>query len=203
MIKVAITGNIASGKSSVQNLLEDMGYTVLDTDIVGHGLLSKENFELVRAFMEEDVFDENGNFDRKKLGELVFNVPQKLEKLNTIVHPQIRKEIEKFCEKNRGKDVVFVGIPLLFEAGMENMFDKIVLVKTSDELRLKRLMERNGYTTEYAQKRMESQMSQENKVRLSDYVIENDGTFQELERKTADILRKILNREGGENVEKF
>lgn len=192
MIKVALTGNIASGKSSVQKIIEMSGFDVLDTDEVGHGLLSVKNSELMKAFGSENVLDTDGNFDRKKLGELVFNSPEKLELLNSIIHPQVRKEIEGYFEQQQDAPFVFVAIPLLFETGMEDLFDKIIIVYAEDELRLKRLIARNGYTRDYAKKRMLSQIPQEEKFALVDYIIDNNGTEEDLFNSTREVLEDLF-----------
>lgn len=192
MIKVALTGNIASGKSSVKKIIETSGFEVLDTDEIGHALLTKNNSELIEAFGIEKVFDDDGNFDRKKLGELVFNSPEKLKLLNSIIHPQIKKEIRKYFEQKKDCSFVFVEIPLLFEAGMENLFDKIIIVYAEDAIRVKRLIDRNGYTEDYAKKRMLSQIPQEEKFALVDYIIDNNGTEEELFNSTREVLEELF-----------
>lgn len=192
MIKVALTGNIASGKSRVKEIIEISGFEVLDTDEVGHALLTQKNSELTGAFEGENVFDNEGNFDRKKLAELVFNAPEKLKKLNSIIHPQIRQEIEKYFEQKKDVPFVFVEIPLLFETGMEDLFDKIIIVYAEDEIRLKRLIDRNGYSKDYAKKRMLSQISQEEKFALVDYIIDNNSTEEELFNSTRKVLEELF-----------
>ena len=192
MIRVALTGNIASGKSFVQKVIEMSGFDVLDTDKVGHGLLSSKNSELMKAFGDENVFDGDGNFDREKLGELVFNSPEKLNLLNSIIHPQIRKEIEEYFEQQKDVPFVFVAIPLLFETGMEDLFDKIIIVYAEDEIRLKRLIARNGYSEDYAKKRMFSQIPQEEKFAFVDYIIDNNGSEEELFDATRKVLEELF-----------
>lgn len=183
-MRIALTGNIASGKSAVLNILKGNGFNVLDTDEVAHELLTVNNKPLFEAFKDYDVF-ENGEFSRNKLGKIVFNDEILRKKLEAILHPQIAKEIEKFDG--------IVAIPLLFEAKMENLFDKIIMVYTDDEIRLQRLMKRNNLTQEEAIKRMNSQMSQDEKVKLSDFVIYNNGTFDELTKAVLGDLYISLN----------
>jgi dephospho-CoA kinase len=190
MKKFAICGNIASGKSVVQKILQDNGYKILDTDEVAHKLLTVSNKNLFEAFKDFDVF-ENGEFSRNKLGQLVFANENLRMKLNEIMHPQIALEIEMFFKQCHNDEIVFVAIPLLFEAKMENLFDKILFIYADDNLRLNRLMKRNNYTTEQAKARINSQLPQDEKIKLCDYVINNNGTVEELENATKIFLKQV------------
>lgn len=190
MIKFALCGNIASGKSTVQKLLEEHGYKVLDTDKVAHELLTVNNSELFLEFKKFDVF-ENGEFSREKLGKLVFTNKEIKQKLENILHPQIREKIKEFFEQNQNEKYLFVGIPLLFEANMTDLFDKIIFIYADDDIRLKRLLLRNGYSVEYAKARLNSQMRQEEKTQKSDYVINNNGSIEELYKNLFKLLEQI------------
>lgn len=190
MIKFALCGNIASGKSTVQKLLENQGYRVLDTDKVAHELLTVNNSELFLEFKNFDVF-ENGEFSREKLGKLVFTNKEIKQKLENILHPQIREKIKEFFEQNQNEKYLFVGIPLLFEANMTDLFDKIIFIYADDDIRLKRLLLRNGYSVEYAKARLNSQMRQEEKTQKSDYVIYNNGSIEELNVNIIKLFEQI------------
>ena len=122
MIRVALVGNIASGKSTVEAILQQFGYLVLDTDKVCHKLL-EHNSEIIEAFSSYDILDGNQNISREKLGKIVFSNLKLKTKLESILHPQIRKEILKFFEINKSQKIVFVAIPLLFEANMQDLFE--------------------------------------------------------------------------------
>lgn len=189
MLKIAITGNIASGKSAVQNILENRGYKVLDTDQIGHKLL--DTMPAIKdAFKDVDVF-ENGVISRDKLGRLIFSNPEHKKTLEEIIHPAIKEEILKFFCQNKNETLVFVGIPLLFESDMRDIFDKALLIYTDDEVRLQRLLSRNHYSLGYAKQRLQSQMPQDDKINLCDFVIYNNGTISELETSVKDFLSEF------------
>ena len=146
MKKIAITGNIASGKSQVEKILLSMGFKVLDTDKVNHFILMTDISaikEIKETFKDEDIFDENLNISREKLGKLVFSRGDNKVKLEQILHKRIFEKVNQFLEENKKEKLVFVSIPLLFETKQEQNFDKILLVSADRDVRLKRLMERN------------------------------------------------------------
>ncbi len=190
MKKIAICGNIASGKSTVQKMVEEKGYKVLDTDEVSHELLTVSNIELYNAFKNYDVF-KDGEFSRYKVGQLIFSDENARLKIASIMHPQISQEIEKFYIKYASEKFLFVGIPLLFESKMQNLFDKIIFVYTNDDIRLERLLKRNNYTLEHAKARINCQMPQDEKVALSDYVIYNNDTVENLKKQVDNVLSSI------------
>lgn len=190
MLKVAITGNIASGKSVVQEILATSGFAVFDADIAAHELLD-DNSAVLETFADFDIL-ENGKISREKLGKIVFNNKNLLEKLNAIIHPLVRAEIEAFFAENSDKNIVFAAVPLLYECGMENMFDRVVLIQTSDSVRLERLIKRCGYSREYALKRLESQMPQDKKAAKADFIINNDGDFGALTRQVSTLVQTLL-----------
>lgn len=189
MLKVAITGNIASGKSEVEKILREKSFQVLDTDDVVHNLYNEESVKtkIISTFPEYDIL-ENSKISRSKLRKIVFEDEILIKKLENILHPFVKDEIRRFFRQNEGEKIAFVSVPLLFEAKFEHLFDEIILICADDEIRRKRLIKRSNFSEEHANKRIKIQMSQDKKIPLADYVIYNDKTLDDLK----DELNKIL-----------
>ncbi len=185
MISIAIVGNIASGKSTVENVLRKKGYKVFDSDIIAHEVLDDLSEKILEAFKDYDI-SENGKISRQKLGALVFDDKNLKEKLENIVHPEIKDRLKKIFEENKLEKYIFVSIPLLFEVRWRNLFDKILFIYTEDEIRLNRLMQRNNFTKDEALARIKSQLPQEEKVKVSDFIINNNHSI--------DVLQKYIER---------
>ena len=203
MVIVGLTGNLASGKTEAAKLFQKKGAHVIDADGIARRL-TQRNAALKRAIVKvfgKSFVGRGGQIDRRKLAWHVFSNPKDLRKLNVIVHPsvifEIYKEIEKFRSKKR---ILVLDVPLLFESKMEKLADFTVVVKASEANMLSRAS-RRGIPAELARKILEAQWPVMKKARLADFVIDNNGTAEELERRVDQVVERILEkrsaREGG------
>ncbi len=196
MIKVAITGNIASGKSQVEKILLSMGFKVADTDKINHFILLTDLSaiqEIKETFITDDILDEDDCISRAKLGKVVFSDNAKKAQLEAILHKRIIAKIQDFFNQNENQKVVFVSVPLLFEIHQEKMFDKIIFISADEDIRLQRLMKRNNYSEKYARARMASQFPEDEKIKKSDFVIYNNSDFINLRVHVSEVAKILLN----------
>ena len=187
-----ITGSIASGKSTVVNLLKERGFSVIDADMIAHEQLEICKGEIVREFGEQ-ILDEAGKIDRKKLGAIVFREPKKLKNLEQILHPKIKAEIlSKALQLERLERVYFIDIPLFFEKKERYAeFKNVAVIYAPKELLLSRLMSRNALNLEDAKARVELQMDIEQKKKMAKFVIDNSSDRENLELELEKFLRQI------------
>ena len=190
-MNIGITGSIACGKSTVSNYLREKGYTIIDADKLGHIALTSDEVKEKLKNSFGYIILENNEISREKLGKLVFGNDENLKILNSIVHPYIRKIILQLQENHRDERFVFLDIALLFEAGFEDLVEKIIVVHVDEKIQLARLMSRNALSKEQAMFRIESQMSSNDKSKLGDYVINNSNTKEETYRQIDLILDEL------------
>jgi dephospho-CoA kinase len=198
MLNVGLTGNIASGKSAVADLLRRWGATVIDADEIVREVQAPGGPVMrdISARFGASVVRPDGSLDRVALRRRVMADPDALAALNRIVHPavQTRRAELTAAARSRGDRLVVSDIPLLFEAAEPSEFDVIVLVDAPEEVRLARLMEHRGLDREEARRMIEAQMPSREKRARSDYVIENDGDPAALERAAKVVWRALRSR---------
>ncbi|MFS4701383.1 dephospho-CoA kinase [Staphylococcus aureus] len=192
---IGLTGGIASGKSTVSELLSVFGFKVVDADKAAREAVKKGSKGLaqVREVFGDEAIDENGEMNRRYMGDLVFNHPEKRLELNAIIHPIVQDIMEEEKQEylKQGYNVI-MDIPLLFENELENTVDEVWVVYTSESIQMDRLMQRNNLSLEDAKARVYSQISIDKKSRMADHVIDNLGDKLELKQN----LERLLEEEG-------
>jgi len=191
MLLVGLTGNIGSGKSTVAQMLSERGATIIDADVLARRAveLGTPAFGKIVARWGSSILAPDGHLDRAALRRVVFGDHAQLEELNQIVHPEVERLRARLIDqaKRRGDRVVVCDIPLLFERHMTDRFDRIVLVDAHRAIRLERLVKERGLRETEAMDMIAAQMPAELKRARADFIVENDGTFAQLERRINDV----------------
>ncbi len=176
MLKVGLTGNIGSGKTLVCQIFESLGVSVFYADKIALELYDNSEIRnLVKQVFGDDVYDSKGKLIRQKLASLVFHNEQALRKINGIIHPGVVTEYLKWLDKRADEDYTVHEAAILFESGLEHEFDHIIMVSAPEEVRLQRVLDRDGVDENEVKARMKNQWPEEKKVGKADFVIINDG----------------------------
>lgn len=191
---IAITGSIASGKSQVTNFLKQLSYKVIDSDIISRDIINEiEIIEKIKSYFGENLYSE-GVLDRSALASIIFNDREKRDLLDSITHPLIYKRISEKIQEYKREKIVFVDIPLLIENGTKSFdmdFDEIWLVYADKETQIRRLMSRDNISYDYANIKISSQMSMEEKRKYADIILDNRGDLNELKDKVLKALNRL------------
>ena len=196
MLKVGLTGSIAVGKSFVCSIFRELGCHVLDADITAREVVlpgSKGLDEIVKYF-GSDILAATGELDRSKLGKLVFVDEKKRRLLNSIVHPLVIEAQDEWIRSIEPADpggVAIVDAALMIESGAYRRFDKLIVVYCNPEIQLERLMARQSITEAEARERTATQMSQEEKKRYADFLIDTSNGFDDTRRQTIEIYKQL------------
>jgi len=199
MLTIGLTGGIASGKSTVSMEFEKLGALIIDADQIARELIHphKPVWRKIIAHFGTEIQREDLTIDRFRLGEKVFGNETQRAVLNKMIHPEIRREIDRRV-KEIGKEhpgaVVLVDAALLIETGTFKEMDKIIVVSASKRNQIRRLMDRNSLSEEAAKARTRAQMPLEEKRRYADYVINTDGSTDETRRQVRKIHAKLMAR---------
>lgn len=193
MIVVGITGGIGSGKSTASKFLKSSGYKVLDADVQAKRLLQKDGesyLEILNKWGEE-ILDNFGEIDRKKLADIVFNNQDDMKALNELTHIKVEKAFkEAIAELRSSEHIVFLDVPLLFEAGVDKLCDYVWLIYAKRDVRIERVMKRDGVSDREVLSRMANQMPEEKKKKLSSEIIDNSKGEKELFAQLKALLKK-------------
>lgn len=192
MLILGLTGNIGCGKSSLSKVLMQNNIDVIDADIISRNIFEdKELLNLVFENFGENIKNSDGSLNRKALGNIVFNDDQKLVILNGLTHPKIKEKIlNKIDEiRNIGKSLVVIDAALLIEGGYLDILDKLIVITCKESIQISRIQLRDNLTKEQAISRMNSQMSQDEKIKYADYIIDNSGDTNNLKYKAEELIR--------------
>lgn len=188
---IGITGSIASGKSLVTNYLLNSGYKVIDSDKISHDVLFIEEVKqkLINSFDYSII--ENNQINRKHLGQIIFNNKEKKELLQSIVFPYIIKEINNQIEKNKDEHLLFLDAPLLIEYNLLYLVDKVIVVNIDKNIQIERLMKRDNIDYDYANNKINSQLSLGEKIKYADYIISNNLDINNTINQIKNILKQL------------
>lgn len=196
---IGLTGGIASGKSTVSRILKDLGAVIIDADETAHSVIEPNKpawRDIVQNF-GEGILNPDMTINRDKLGEIVFQNPEQLDRLNHITHPRIMESLKDNFQRiktNSPNAIVVLEVPLLYETFMDRMCDKVWVVWVDRETQIKRLIGRNNYSEEEAIRRIDSQIPLDEKARRADLVIDNRGTVEETISSAAKYFNDILSK---------
>jgi dephospho-CoA kinase len=192
VLKIGLTGGIASGKSTVAELFSELGVPIVDTDIVARDLTTPGSPALARiveAFGPE-VLTDTGELDRRRLRQIVFAAPERRRELERILHPLIRAETLARAAQAEGP-YVLIAVPLLFESGFDQLVDRSLVVDCPEELQIERLIARDGISNDEALAMLAAQMPREQRRAAADDVIDNAGDLAALRTRVAALDRKF------------
>ena len=189
---IGITGSIASGKTEVTNYLLNNNYKVIDSDKISHEvlLINDVKQKLINNF-SDIIIDNNNQIDRKQLGKIIFNNKEKKELLQTIVFPYIIKEINNQIEINKNEKLIFLDAPLLIEYNLLYLVDKVIVVNINRNKQIERLMKRDNIDYEYANNKINSQLSLQEKLKHADFIIDNNLDINNTINQINNILKQL------------
>ncbi|MCD6232003.1 dephospho-CoA kinase [Candidatus Aerophobetes bacterium] len=188
---IGVTGNIGSGKTTTVNIFKELGAKIIEADKVGHFLLKREDVkEKLISIFGKSILDKRNGINRQKLRKIVFNEKEKLEKLNSILHPLIAEEIKREINKTK-EGIIIVEAAILLEAGWDFLVDKVIMVSAPDEVKLKRAQKSRQINILEIEKIMKSQLSEKKMREKADFIIENKEGIKELRDKVENLWNKF------------
>lgn len=196
-IVVGLTGGIASGKSTVSAIFREMNIPVIDADQIAKEVVQNGRVaysKIVEAFGKE-ILQEDLEINRAALGQIIFHNEQERQKLNSIVHPEVRSEMLKQKEQLIAEQyqLVVLDIPLLFESKLTYLVDQVIVVHVNELVQLERLQKRNNLSKEDALARIKSQLSLTEKAKMADFIIDNNGSIDETKEQVIKLVSKLTN----------
>lgn len=196
MISVGLTGGIGCGKSTVAGMFASLGAVTINSDDIGRTLMQPGNvvYDRIVSGFGSEMVDASGQLDRAKLADIVFHDLEKLKHLSAIVHAPVLREIDRQVQLARRKDpnaVILVESAVLFEAGQNRRFDKMVVVWCNPEQQVERYVAKSRIAVEDVRRRMDAQMPGEEKKRLADFVIDTSGPMEDSEKQSREVFTQL------------
>ncbi len=193
---LGLTGGIASGKTAVADILKELGAPLIDFDVLARQVVEpgKPAWKDIVDYFGKQVLEEDETLDRKKLSDIVFRDFEKRKKLESFTHPRIHEEFVKQVNEIAEKDpeaIIKVDVPLLIEVNLQYLFHKVLVVYITQEMQIKRLVEREGISKEEAANRLKAQLPIDEKVGYADFVIHNKNTLDETRKQVEDLWKKL------------
>lgn len=190
---IGITGGIGSGKSTVAEIIEEFGYPVYYSDDLAKEIVNNDaELQLkIRELLGDEAYDASGSYDRAFVAQKVFNNVNLLNQLNALIHPAVKKDFERWVEE-QNETFLFKETALLFELKLHEACDRSILVTADDEIRIRRVMERDNKTTGQVQAIINRQMPENEKAAMADFVIFNNEGFAELRNATNLVLKQLV-----------
>jgi dephospho-CoA kinase len=198
---IGLTGGIVGGKSTAASMFRDLGAKIVDADELGHSVIlpHKPAWEKITSLFGKDILQNDLTIDRGKLGKIVFTNQALLKKLNEITHPEIikliKKEINLAINKTQNQEkMLFIDAALIYEAKIDRLMDKVIVVYINENEQVKRLIKRNNISKEEALQRIKSQMPMKEKVKMADYVIDNSNSLDKTREQVETIWQSLVSR---------
>lgn len=204
-VLTGLTGGIAAGKSTVAEMFRTLGAVIIDFDILARRVVEpgSKSYELISNFFGKEILNPDKTINRKRLSGIAFNDQVKREQLESFTHPYIWDEFITLTGEAISRDkkaIILAVIPLLIEGGMQDIFSRVILVYSSPETQVSRLMERDGISREMARKILDAQMPIDEKVRYGDFIIINEGSIEDTKNDVGDIWDELKHLQSGRKV---
>lgn len=193
MTVIGLTGTYGSGKTTAAKIFKSYGAIIIDADKIAKEVVepgTKALEEIVKEFGKKILLP-GGSLDRRKMRSIVFSDEEKLQRLNRIIHPRVRQKELDLLNEYKQHPLVVLNVPLLFERNMESLVDKTLVVAISDEIRIERLKKRDNVSPESIKKVLRAQWPQSKKAKRADFVVNNDGSIEQLKKQIVDIINKV------------
>lgn len=189
---IGLTGGIASGKTTISEHLKEKNFLIYDADKIAKEILNEtEVVKQMRLHFGDLIFNVDNSINKEILKNLVFSDEEKRKILNDIIHPKVYKYFDNIRKNKKSNDIIFFDIPLLYESGLDKLCDKVILVVADEEKKIERIIKRDKISKELAQKIISSQMSDEEKKKKADIILENIGSIEELKNKVERLCENL------------